>query len=107
MRRDARAARLAPRRAYHTLEAPTLAMARGSPTASHPSLQKGDEVDGTFCDAHACRLERCDFFSRGSCGTADNRASVTHATSGRRRLSRDEPHDRLGHVVLHELGGVL
>src|SRR4051812_16302039 len=60
------------------------------------------EILGPFGYAHSGVLERRDLLRGGSGRTRDDRASVAHTTSGRRRLASDEAHDRLLHVLLHE-----
>src|SRR6478735_6593334 len=58
-------------------------------------------------DGDARLLQRGDLLGGRAFAAADDRARVTHALAGRRRLAGDERRDRLLHVRLREAGGFL
>src|SRR3954463_6607748 len=81
--------------------------ARGATPPSHPASHPGaellDELDRAAGDPHPRLLERLELLGSRTGRAGDDRAGVTHAPTGRRRLARDEAHDRLLHLRAHEL----
>src|SRR5690606_41828330 len=77
------------------------------PCRSERLSDQVDDLDRTPGDPHAVLLEGADLLGGGARGAADDRAGVTHATSGRRRLPGDEADDRLGEPLADERRGVL
>ena len=72
-----------------------------------PILDQLHKIHRTLRNTHAGFLERVDFLRGGASRTRDDRTGVTHASSWRRSLTRDETNHRLRHVITHELGGFL
>src|SRR5438105_4612608 len=62
------------------------------------------EVGRAVRDRDAGGAEGADLLLRRAAAAADDRAGVAHALARRRRLAGDERGDRLGHVLLDELG---